>query len=1170
MDIKKILKSSLPVFIIPYVTFLFPNSVLCKVDTVFIDDFEIDKNWTVNPFSTDNATAGIWERGNPEPTSYNGISFQLGITVSGCHDLVTGAFSGSSVGSNDIDGGVTSIQSPDITIPQNGEIEIFFSYYFSHYSNSSINDFLKISIIGQTTEIIIENFGASSIREGQWLNFSADLNNFKCQTVYILIEASDGGEASLVEAGVDNVLITSVVEPLVIKTTFKGLLLLYDPYIYDQELQYRKITDIWNWEVNQLIADYFTAFFEVSGGQVSWELVDTIELDEFPPETDPLTDHTRENYFGHYDSNPKIGIRSGYADYKTIILDERFDIVSKVESGEIDHLIIMPPPICGFWESAMAGQGAYPVNGGLVSGINSTKKFLIFGPTYERGLGESLHAASHMTESILGHINLGWPKNWSYNVYNDLNLQNPNRMLIERKGTDWEKFVLTDAINHFPFQVSPGNSQVGRTHYPPNAMRNYDWPGIDGIYQWSVPEVFKIYGDSSKWHITREQPIYAEADNGSKILFNEFTWFGSNVLYSCSDFTAEIDIKVQNSFSSSSAGFLFRMTEFGEGENSGKGYYIGISTFDQEVFLAKINNGFEILRASDYPIKANQYHRIKVKALGENISVQVDGMNTPLFSFQDQDFHTGGLGFTNYNTDVHFKDIIVNATVESYADSWYDYPDLSAPPKKTNSNNWSKDHAEMMKWWFEHIPKNNGLHSAVDLNTQQEISGILNTWWPYIFDLNTFCASAGYTDVIFPPEDNIAPDPPLNVGFKPTNSTIQLSWKKPNDNIGVTRYEIYRDGNFLQKTSRTGFTDRDLSEGTEYTYVIKAQDGTGNLSEGIEIKATTLTDWTTVYSDDFESDKNWQVNPSGSDNATTGLWERANPEPTSYNGINYQLDNTASGGFCLVTGALAGASVGSNDIDGGLTSIGSPTIGLPFDSEIIKLSFKYYLSHYDNSDNSDFLRIKIIGNTATQLFEEICSPDIDEALWAQYEVDITEFHGQFITILIEAADRGAGSLVEAAIDDVVIIEKGGIPSNLIDLSEAVASHNASNPQMFGRFPEDLYDDDFSTHGLVNYAHEPVEITFEFPQEITVRGANTYWVAASGNPAYRWSLEAANTLEDLNNGTNSYVILMDNMDTPSDNLSTGNFLPVSLKLFRFTGERLTGDGFVHCNELQLFN
>jgi aminopeptidase S len=44
----------------------------------------------------------------------------------------------------------------------------------------------------------------------------------------------------------------------------------------------------------------------------------------------------------------------------------------------------------------------------------------------------------------------------------------------------------------------------------------------------------------------------------------------------------------------------------------------------------------------------------------------------------------------------------------------------------------------------------------------------------------------------------------------------------------------------------------------------------------------------------------------------------------------------------------------------------------------------------------------------------------DDAVWATASVNVSSFAGQTVRILIEAADAGGASLVEAAVDDVRI------------------------------------------------------------------------------------------------------------------------------------------------------
>ncbi|MCI0393485.1 MAG: S8 family serine peptidase [Chloroflexi bacterium] len=173
---------------------------------IFFDNFETNLGWTVNPNGTDTATGGLWERGDPESTNNSGPK-QLGTTVSGVNDLVTGRLGGGA-NANDIDGGVTSIRSPNITLPASGSITLSFSYYLAHRNNSSTADFLRVSVVGSTTQVVFEELGAANDDDAAWATFSVTLNGFAGQTVYLLVQAADNAGGSLVEAALDDVRIT--------------------------------------------------------------------------------------------------------------------------------------------------------------------------------------------------------------------------------------------------------------------------------------------------------------------------------------------------------------------------------------------------------------------------------------------------------------------------------------------------------------------------------------------------------------------------------------------------------------------------------------------------------------------------------------------------------------------------------------------------------------------------------------------------------------------------------------------------------------------------------------------------------------------------------------------------------------------------------------------------
>jgi hypothetical protein len=175
---------------------------------------------------------------------------------------------------------------------------------------------------------------------------------------------------------------------------------------------------------------------------------------------------------------------------------------------------------------------------------------------------------------------------------------------------------------------------------------------------------------------------------------------------------------------------------------------------------------------------------------------------------------------------------------------------------------------------------------------------------------------------------------------------------------------------------------------------------------------------TTVFSDGFETALGWITNPNGTDTATTGAWQRGDPEQT-VSGSVMQLGTCAGGSNCLVTGLTAGASVGANDVDGGVTSIQSPAIALPA-SGTLTLSFSYYLAHLNNSSSADFFRVSIVAGGTTQVFQELGAATTDTASYTTQSVNISGFAGQTIRILIQVADASTASLVEASVDNVTI------------------------------------------------------------------------------------------------------------------------------------------------------
>lgn len=95
---------------------------------------------------------------------------------------------------------------------------------------------------------------------------------------------------------------------------------------------------------------------------------------------------------------------------------------------------------------------------------------------------------------------------------------------------------------------------------------------------------------------------------------------------------------------------------------------------------------------------------------------------------------------------------------------------------------------------------------------------------------------------ITPPPDTTTPSSFTLSSPSHAITTVNLSWTAATDNIGVTSYEIYKDGSIID-TVGSGILSKtitELSASTEYSFYIKAKDAAGNSTNSNII--TVLTD----------------------------------------------------------------------------------------------------------------------------------------------------------------------------------------------------------------------------------------------------------------------------------------------------------------------------------------
>lgn len=90
--------------------------------------------------------------------------------------------------------------------------------------------------------------------------------------------------------------------------------------------------------------------------------------------------------------------------------------------------------------------------------------------------------------------------------------------------------------------------------------------------------------------------------------------------------------------------------------------------------------------------------------------------------------------------------------------------------------------------------------------------------------------------------DQVPPSKPRKLkATAVTAHSITLKWKAADDNVGVTRYDIYRDGSFAGSSATPRFVSTGLAPNTTYRHRVKACDAAGNCSGLSDTeRATTL------------------------------------------------------------------------------------------------------------------------------------------------------------------------------------------------------------------------------------------------------------------------------------------------------------------------------------------
>ena len=248
----------------------------------------------------------------------------------------------------------------------------------------------------------------------------------------------------------------SVTEPAQI-TQSKVLLIVYDPVMdktsgatLSQQQSWYRTTD--------LVTSFLLDMIQISGGMARYQIVQRVDLDEFPAKTDGFR-YTPQTYLNVWRGTLAPHMPQE-VNYNAII--SQFNILQRVARNEIDEVWIFGFPHVGFYESTMGGPGAFWCNAPPLKNTEASKRrFVIMGFSFERYVGEMLEAYGHRAESIM-------EKTFSK---------------LSGQANLWKRFTQYE-------KIATGKAACGNIHFSPNSQQDYDWnnptPVKSECYDWQL------------------------------------------------------------------------------------------------------------------------------------------------------------------------------------------------------------------------------------------------------------------------------------------------------------------------------------------------------------------------------------------------------------------------------------------------------------------------------------------------------------------------------------------------------------------------------------------------------------------------------------------------------------------------------------------------------------
>jgi hypothetical protein len=220
--------------------------------------------------------------------------------------------------------------------------------------------------------------------------------------------------------------------------------------------------------------------------------------------------------------------------------------------------------------------------------------------------------------------------------------------------------------------------------------------------------------------------------------------------------------------------------------------------------------------------------------------------------------------------------------------------------------------------------------------------------------------------------------------------------------------------------------------GSVITYYIHAVDVDGNEYFSPETAPDIhhffligdLVSFPVLFSDDSESDQGWTLGIA-SDGATSGIWVREDPIGTTNNGQQLQPedDHTIDGNIAFVTGnaPFDGSNAGDGDVDNGATTLITPVMNLTGAVNPVFGYWRWYSNNLGNAPNADDWVVQVTADGQNWVDLERTSQSEASWLYRQFLLNQHIDLSDQMQVRFIADDSGEGSLVEAAVDDIFVL-----------------------------------------------------------------------------------------------------------------------------------------------------